>query len=106
MRKISGEVTLDIGPGIRIRICAPGGVGDGVGVFVGSGVGGIGVSVGVEVTVGGAIFVSASMVFMAEFAVNAMTVGRYSAGYGVGTGSVIWSIQADKRLRRDAANNN
>jgi len=85
-----------------MRIRAPGGSGEGVGVLVGNGVGGTGVSVGVEVTVAGTFCVSASMVFIAAFAVNPMTVGKYSGGYGVGAGSVPEKTQAERTLKKDA----
>ena len=54
-------------------------VGRGLGVFVGRGIS-VGVSVGVN-----AILVCVPEILAAS-TVRAMTVGRYSGGYGVGTG--------------------
>jgi hypothetical protein len=78
---VIGEITLDIGPGAKIRIAAdlcPGivvcvKVGLGVGLRVGSGVF-VGDCCGVRASA-----VSVSEMF-AESAVSAMIVGRYSGG--------------------------
>ena len=81
MRSVIGEITLDIGPGAKIRIAADSchgmfvcvNVGPGVGLSVGSGV--------LVARCGGvrAIAVSVPELF-AESAVSAMIVGRYSGG--------------------------
>jgi len=85
MRSVIGEITLDIGPGAKIRIAAGSCPGMVVGVKVGPG---MGLSVGSGVSVRDcwgvrAIAVSVPEMF-AESAVRAITVGRYSGGYGVG----------------------
>ena len=81
MRSVIGEITLDMGPGAKIRIAAGSCPGMVVGVKVGPAVGlsvGSGVSVGDRCGVR-AIAVSVPEMF-AESAVRAMTVGRYSGG--------------------------
>ena len=86
MRSVIGEITLDIGPGAKIRIAAGSCPGMVVGVKVGPGMGlsvGSGVSVRDCWGVRAIVAVSVPEMF-AESAVRAMNVGRYSGGYGVG----------------------
>ena len=76
-----GETTLDIGPGADISMAAGSCPGMVVLVNVGRG---LGVNVGLGVLVGEALGVSARATSvpktLAESAVNAITVGRYSGG--------------------------
>src|SRR5215510_15834165 len=81
-----GDTTFDIGPGETNRMAPARCHGIGLGVAVGRGVD---VRVASGVSDGGAVPVRAAAVsvpaaFTAE-AVSAMTVGKYSGGYGVGT---------------------
>lgn len=101
-----GEVTFDIGPGAKIWIAAGSWPGMVVSVRVGIGVG---LNVGSGVSVGGCVGVKAITVSVAETfaapAVNAMIVGRYSGGKGVGIGlevGVAKGEQAAKIPRKDA----
>ena len=81
MRSVIGEITLDIGPGAKIWIAADSCHGIVVCVKVGPGVG---LSVGSGVSVGDGCGVRAIAVpvseRLAESAVSAMAVGRYSGG--------------------------
>ena len=74
-----------------------------VGVYVGPGVM---VGVGSGVLVGVIVGMDAKKVAVAESpadcAVMAMTVGRYSGGYGVGMGIEVGEAQAAKSPRREA----
>ena len=74
-------------------------VGAGVNVRVGSGVS-VGNSVGMD-AINVAVDESLSACTMA-FAVSATTVGRYSGGYGVGTGLEVWGVQPATNPRREA----
>ena len=81
MRSVIGEITLDIGPGAKIRIAA--GLCPGMVVCVNVGRG-VGLSVGSGVLVEGCCEVGTTAVSVSEMftesAVSAMTVGRYSGG--------------------------
>jgi len=95
-----------MGPGDRICIWATGAEGEGVRVSVGTGVGvsvGVGVWLGVSVSVGVALGVPARSVARAACAVCTTTVGKYSGGNGVGTGSTPGSTQPDKSPRAEAS---
>lgn len=81
IRKVIGEMTLDMGPGEKICIAAGSCPGMVVCVKVALGKG---VRVGAGVSEGGSTGVNAMAVsvneILAASAVNAMTVGRYSGG--------------------------
>ena len=66
---------------------------------------GVGLSVGLGVRVGGSVGVNAITVSVAErfaaSAVNAITVGRYSGGKGVGLGLADGGAQANRSPRRE-----
>ena len=81
MRSAIGEITLDIGPGAKIRIAADSCQGMFVCVNVGAGVG-LSVGEGVSVGDGGGVRAKAVPVpeRFADSAVKAMAVGRYSGG--------------------------
>jgi hypothetical protein len=68
---------------------------------------GRGVRVGAGVSEGGSIGVKAKAVsvneMLADSAVNAMTVGRYSGGYAVGIGLAVGAAQAARSPRREAS---
>jgi hypothetical protein len=103
MRRLIGEITLDIGPGDWICMAAGSCPGIVVAVRVGRGVG---VNVGKRVCVGRVVGVRAIAVCVPEMlaasAVCAITVGRYSGGYGVGMGLAVGAVQAAKSPIRDA----
>jgi hypothetical protein len=84
--RLIGETTLDIGPGDWIWIAAGSWPGMVVAVDVGLG---LGVSVGTGISVGKSVgrMVIAAWVAaaFAAYAVSAITVGKYSGGYSVGT---------------------
>jgi len=82
-----GDTTLDIGPGDRISIAAGSCPGIVVAVEVALGVGErVGSAVSVGKPVGSTVIKACVAAAFAASAVSAMTVGRYSGGYGVGTG--------------------
>ena len=81
MRSVIGEITLDMGPGAKIRIAAGSCPGMVVAVKVGPGVGlRVGSGVSVENCCGVRAFAVSVPEMFAESAVKALTVGRYSGG--------------------------
>jgi hypothetical protein len=103
IRKVIGEITLDMGPGAEIWIAAGSCPGMVVLVNVGCGVG---LRVGLGVLVGGKLGVRASATSVpsafAASAVWAITVGRYSGGYAVGMGLAVGAAQAASSRSRAA----
>lgn len=67
---------------------------------------GLGVLVGLGIFVGNSVGVNALLVCVPEMlaasTVNAITVGRYSGGYGVGTGLCVGDAQPAKNPSSDA----
>jgi hypothetical protein len=104
IRKVIGEITLDMGPGEKIWIAAGSCPGMVVAVKVALGKG---VRVGAGVSEGESWGVRAKAVSVSEMradsAVSAMTVGRYSGGYAVGMGLAVGAAQAAKSPRREAS---
>src|SRR5688500_10310333 len=100
MRRVAGEITLDIGPGAQIRIAAGTCQGMAVSVKVGAGEG-VRVGSGVFVSVGCGVRATAVSVpdLFAASAVSAMTVGRYSGGYGVGAEEVAGDAKGEQPAR-------
>jgi len=92
-----------MGPGAEISIAAGSCKGMVVCVKVGWG---LEVSVGLGVRVGAALGVSTRAtsvpILFAEFAVSAITVGRYSGGYAVGMGLAIGAAQPARSPRSEA----